>query len=153
MARMNESWHICVLACMNEIWHICVMAHHVTCKESCHTRISHVTHMMESWCTWQWFMSRIWMSHITQSNVPCHAYKWVRSHIGMSRVKHMNESCHKYEWVMSDMKQSCHTYEWVMSQQIIPRQHGTATVHDPAPTGKTFYTQNFSKIQLCTHFE
>ena len=85
--------------------------------------MSHVTHMKESWHTYEWVMSHIWMSHVTHMNESCHTYEWAMSHIWMSHVTHMNESCHTYEWVMSHiwrshvthMKESCHTYEWAMS--------------------------------------
>jgi len=40
-------------------------------------------------------------SHIIHMNDSFHTYEWVMSHVWMSHVTHMNESCHTYEWVMS----------------------------------------------------
>jgi len=69
--------------------------------------MSHVTHMNkscrtcdESCHTYEWVMSRIWMSHVTKES--CHTYEWVMSQ--RSHVTHMNESC----------DESCCTYEWVI---------------------------------------
>ena len=66
---------------------------------------SHVTHMNESYHTYEWVMSQamshMWMSHVTHMNESWRTYEWVMSHIWMSHVTHMNESCHTYEWVMS----------------------------------------------------
>jgi len=82
-----------------------------------------ITHMNESYHTYEWVMSHIWMRPVTHMNASRHTYEWVMSHIWMGRVTHMNESCQTYECVMSriwrshvtHMKESCHTYECVVS--------------------------------------
>jgi len=43
--------------------------------------ISHVTHMNESWHTYEGVVSHVWMSHVTHMNESCHTYEWVMSHI------------------------------------------------------------------------
>jgi len=68
--------------------------------------MSHVTHMNESFHTYEWVMSHIWMSHVTHMNESWHTYEWVMSHIWMSHGAHLNELCHTYEWVMSHIRMS-----------------------------------------------
>ena len=115
--------------------HICDMTH------SCGMTHSYVWHdlsihsqptpalsrcMNESCHTYEWVMSRIWMSRVTHMNESCHTRECVTSHKWMSHVTHTNESCHTYESVMSHiwmshathMNETCHTYEWVMSNII-----------------------------------
>ena len=83
-----------------------------------HIWMCHVTHMNESYHTYEWIMSHIWMSHATHMNESCHTYEWDTTHIWMSHVTHMNESYHTYEWVISHiwmshvtcMHESCHVY-------------------------------------------
>jgi ABC-type transport system involved in Fe-S cluster assembly fused permease/ATPase subunit len=70
---------------------------------------------------------RIWMSHVTHMNESYHTYKWVMSHIWMSHAKYKRvgdanyfshsrtDAVFRYEGVMSHTNESCHTYEWVMS--------------------------------------
>jgi len=91
-------------------------------QHTCNTPATHLQHaaplatwdmlchlMTESYPTYEWVMSHIWISHVTHIHMSCHLYDWVTSHI--------------YEWVMSQicmihvtrMNASCHTYEWVMS--------------------------------------
>ena len=66
--------------------------------------------------SWSWVMSHIWRSHVTHVNESYYTYEWVMSHmcthvnallvlshIWMSHVPHMNESCHRCEWVMTHM--------------------------------------------------
>jgi len=86
---------------------LCIFATLYECVTSL-VWMSYVSHMNE-WChtcmheschTYEWVMSRIWMSHFTRMNESCHTYEWVISHVWMSHVTHMNESCHTYEWVM-----------------------------------------------------
>jgi len=65
------------------------------------TWMSHVTHINESYHTYEWVMSHIWTSPITHMNEWCHTHEWVMSHTWTSHVTHMNGSCHTQEWVMS----------------------------------------------------
>jgi len=93
--------------------------------------------MNESWHTYEWVMSHMWMSHVAHMNESCRTCECVMSHISIGHVTHVNESCLTQEWVMSHiwighehlrarlrciwmkhvthMNQSCHTHEWVMS--------------------------------------
>ena len=88
-------------------------------NESCHIRMSHVTHLNESCHTYEWVMSQIWMSHGTHMNELCHLYEWVLLHIWMSHVTRIHESCYTYTWIISHTwmihvtytNESCHTYE------------------------------------------
>ena len=80
--------------------------------ESCHTYewvmsrlwMSHGTHMNESWHTlsvvWCIQMCDIWICHVIHMKESWHTYEWVMAHIWMSHGTHMNEPCHTYEWVM-----------------------------------------------------
>jgi len=80
--------------------------------------MSHVTSNTYNWV----------MSHVTHMNESYHTYELVMSHRIMSHtwlnyVKHINESCHiqsLHIWLshVTHMNDSCHTYEWVMSHQI-----------------------------------
>jgi len=63
--------------------------------------MSHGTRMDESWHTYGWVMTHIWMSHGTHMNESWHTYEWVMAHIWMSHGTHMNKSWHTYEWVMA----------------------------------------------------
>jgi len=108
-ARMSE-WEKCCRHVSNEIVRsrdLCAL----TMDESCHTyeyvmsRIwmsKNVEDMsrMWSWCPVTCVHSR-WMSHVTPMNESCHTYGWVMSHVWMCHVTHMDESCHTYEYVMS----------------------------------------------------
>ena len=101
--------------------------------------MSHVTHMNESCCTYEWVMLHIrGMSHVAHMSESCHTmnescrtYEWVMSHLWMSYVTPMNESCHTYEWVMSHlwmshvtpMNESCHTYEWTIEWRRNTSRH------------------------------
>jgi len=86
----------------------------------------------ESWHTYEWVMSHVWMSHVAHMNgswhtyeaarsIPgytkesCHTYELVMAHIWMGHGTHITESCRKYEWVRSvtHASESCHTYERV----------------------------------------
>jgi len=92
-----------------------------------HTRMSHVTHMNESWHIHERVMPRETLSHITYTNESCNTHQGVMSRETMScpycrqdwnQVTHVNESYHTYESVMSRtgvpyisrMKTSCHMY-------------------------------------------
>jgi len=89
--------------------------------------------MNESWHTYEWVTSHIWMSHVTHVNESCHTYR-VMSHIWMSHVTHINQSRHTYEWVMSNMWMS-HTshmnesrnasHIWIHHGRHIWTSHGT----------------------------
>jgi len=57
-----------------------------------HVKISHASHMNESWRTHELVMSHIWRSSVTHMNWLCRTRKWVISRTWMSRVIHMNES-------------------------------------------------------------
>ena len=92
----------------------------VTCLQNSSTCVKLNVCLSQSWHTYEWVVSHIWMSHVTHMNESWHTYEWVISHIWMSRDTHMNESCrHTYEWVMSNirmsrlthMNESSHTYE------------------------------------------
>ena len=50
------------------------------------------------------------MSHVTHMNESYHTYEWVMSHTWKSHVTHMNESCPISEWVRSRINESCHTH-------------------------------------------
>jgi len=88
--------------------------------------MSYVTHMNESCHTFEWVMSHIWMSHVTHMNESCLTYEWVMSHIWMSQVSHMNESCHA--WMRPHMNEKSHmfmshvTHAWVLSRMHESRQ-------------------------------
>jgi len=136
---------------MSHIW----MRHVTNMNESCHTydgimshkRMSHVSHRNASricmrssrHCTYDWVMSRMWLSHVASVRESCHtyecvsyAYEWVMSRIEMRRgyawgavdIARMNVSCHTSAWVVSQiwvshgthMHAVCHTYEWVVSR-------------------------------------
>jgi len=85
---------------------------------------SHVTHVIESWRTYEGVRAHMWMSHVTHMNESCHTCEWVMSHIWRSHVTHVNESWRTYEWVrahmwtshFAHMSESCHTYAWLMLQ-------------------------------------
>jgi len=110
---------------------ISITSQHNATNESWHTYewdvsdvwMSHVTYMNESCHTHEWVMAHIWMRHVRRMNGSCHIDEWAMSHVLMSHVTRMNETCQTYEWVMSDlwmghvtdMNESCHIYEWVMS--------------------------------------
>jgi len=66
-----------------------------------HMRMNRITHVNESFYTYEWVMSHTCMSHVTHVNESCHTHEGVMSHIWMSHVIRMNESCHAYERVMS----------------------------------------------------
>ena len=48
-------------------------------------------------------MSHVGMSHVTHMNESYHTYERGMLHVGMSHVTHMSESCHTYEWVMAQV--------------------------------------------------
>jgi len=105
--------------------------------------VSHVTHMNESYPTYESVTSHIWMSVVAHMNESCHTVAHLpRSYVTHSRfhmwhtggpavqrhsVFEINESCHTYEWVMSHIRMShvtqhytrhihmWHTFEWVVS--------------------------------------
>jgi len=104
------------------------------------TWLRHVTHMNESYHTYdivmphmwkgdrmrivsrwvmsriirdEWVMSLVWIRHVAHINESCHARKWVMSHVwkgGWNAHSLQNESCH----ASSVVNESCHSYEWGM---------------------------------------
>ena len=91
--------------------------------------MSHVTHMNESWHTYEWVMSHIRMSHVTPwiihahnrvvncvanlSNESRHTYKWVMAHTWMSHVTPTNESrqtANRVPYRITCMNASSHTW-------------------------------------------
>jgi len=91
------SCHICEWVILH-IW----KSHVAYMNESCHVRMTHVTH--------KWLMSRIRMSHVTHTKESCHTYVWVSLQwfvaqmnllLRMSSVMHTNGSFQAFEWVMS----------------------------------------------------
>ena len=93
----------------------------------------------ESYHTYQWVMSHIWMGHVTQTwrwrtawcsssshvahmNESCHTCEWVMSYIRMSHITHMNGSYDTHVNAASSLLLrfwSCHTYEWVVSLMLM----------------------------------
>ena len=109
--------------------------------------MSHVTHMNESWHTYEWVMSHIWTSHVTNSAcglnhsivvvTPLHShhtYERVMSHIWTFHVTHMNESCHTYEWVMSHTAHAVWTIQSLSSPHPPPQPHLKSLHGVVAPT-------------------
>jgi len=99
----------------------------------------HVTHMTESWHTYEWGMSHIWMSHVTHINEACHVREWGMSHIWMRHVTHVKESWHTYDWVIAHIWMShvthvnelCHTYEGNMAHIWMSRvTHMNVSCHN-----------------------
>ena len=74
MCDMTHSyvWHD---SCMCAIWliHMCGMTHSYVWHDS--FMMSHVTHMNESYHTYEWVMSHIWISHVTHMNESCRTYE------------------------------------------------------------------------------
>jgi len=140
--RTRDELHTCDMSRTRCGWHKDAMIHSsgrwysntpmcVAIQGSCHTYewvmsrvwMSRVTRMNESFQRYEWVITRIWMSYTTCMIETCHTYEWGVSHIWMSHVVHVNESRHTYEWVMSHiwishvthMNESYHTYDRVMS--------------------------------------
>ena len=110
---------------------------------SCHTRqwgasyiwMRPIAHVNESFCTYEWVMSRLLQVFVIAHHVVllmhelCRACEWGVSHILMRHVAHMNESCRtccRYQlqrttscdvWMshVAHMNESCRIYEWVTS--------------------------------------
>jgi len=62
-----------------------------------HVWMSHVTHVNESWHTYECVMSHIWMSHVTPMNASCQTHRappW-------QTCRGVNNTRHMYEWVTS----------------------------------------------------
>jgi len=95
----------------------------------------HVTHMNESWHTYELVTSHmnepchVCMSHVTHLNKSCRTYNascltygWIISQIWMIHVAHLNESCHTYEWKLPHIwNESLYTFERGMSHIWITR--------------------------------
>jgi len=85
------------------------------------SKTRHVTHMNESYYSYEYGMSHLCMSHGAHMNESCRTYQWVMMHIWKSHVTHINESYYSYEWVMShlwtshgaNMNVSCRTYQQI----------------------------------------
>jgi len=123
----NESWRTYTLVMwMSHVTHpLVIWMSHVTCEltyasrrernESLnvqfdmeHQRMSHGTHMNESWLFQFRVMAHIWMSHGTHTNelsLTCeaqmneswHKHKSVMSHTWMSHDTQTNGSCHTHQ--------------------------------------------------------
>jgi len=97
--------------------------------------MSHVAHMNESYCTYEWVMSQIglcWMSYMALlDGRPRHPWMWhvtpwmwhvqcVTSHMSMSHIAHTNESCRTNGSGCCSsttlVNESCHTYHRVTSR-------------------------------------
>ena len=88
---------------------------------SCHTSMSHVTYMNESYyrCTWVCMrdrggrvcLSARWMSHVTQINESCHTYECVTLMVYMNVYAWEGRA----SWFEHSMNASCHVDQWVMS--------------------------------------
>ena len=105
LSLMNESTCILVATPMDESYHTWTSP---TTHEwvVSHIWMRHVTHINESWHTYEWVMSHTWTSPTT--------HEWVMSHIWMRHNTLMNESCHTYEWVMSHIWMSHVTHtKWM----------------------------------------
>jgi len=137
MPRMNTSrhtWHW-PADCREALWspsylsNMSSMSQVSHMNESCHVCIVYMSHMEQSYVTYEWFICHIWISHITRVT-DLHVTKKLFQALhtfptcqGMSQVSHMNESCHVFISYMSHMNESCPiakmarhvTYEWVMS--------------------------------------
>jgi len=94
--------------------------------------MNHVTHVNESWHTYEWNRSHIWMSHVTHMNESCRKYTpflelrftdfWVKPHIRMSRTTHIvphmcglslkseSHSWHTHSWHVT------HSWQWHMNE-------------------------------------
>jgi len=123
----RTSVYVCVCVGGGELLCMCVcMCERVWERgnESCHAWkwvmptcqivwMRRVTHINESYHTYSWLMSRVWMSHVTHTlgtRWQCHV-----QNVWMSHVAHRNESCHTWTSRVTHMNESCHTCEWVMS--------------------------------------
>ena len=84
--------------------------------------MSHFARMNESFRTYEWVISHVWMSHFASMNESWHslgpngdAYhdklQWV-THTWMRHVTHINASCHPFQWIMSRI---IGLVEWVMT--------------------------------------
>jgi len=150
VTHINEARH----AYERIVWHIWV-SHLTHINKQCHAplqphshlltakgfvQMSHVTHMNESYRTYEWVMSHIWTSHVTDLDSLRHSrvkaerfvykcnvvvYGLWHSTYCTSHVTHMNGSYYTYEWVMSHIwmshvthtNESCHICEWVNDGQ------------------------------------
>ena len=75
-------------------------------------------------------MSRIWNRHVSHMNESFHTYEWVISHIRMSHITHTNESCLTYAVISHIwMVQLMHACDMTYLQVIhICRYYGVATI-------------------------
>jgi len=105
--HMNESWRtyewVMAHIRMSHVTYQCVITHankvhkHMQqtthgAYESCRVCMSHVTHVNESWHTYEWLMTHIWMSHGAHTNESCHM--WMRNNT--------------FEWVYRQVQQTMH---------------------------------------------
>jgi len=105
------------MSCNTPQWNL--TKKNLSCRQECRTHalqwshcaargMSHVTHINESRCTYEWVMAHVSMSHGTHMNESWHTYEWVMAHIWMSHAHmsmshdtHMTETWRTYEWVMA----------------------------------------------------
>ena len=66
--------------------------------------------MHKSYATYDWAVSRIWMSY--------HNYKCVVQHVRMSHVPHVNQSCHAYQRVISRIEMMYFPHMNLMSPEL-----------------------------------
>ena len=91
---------------------------HLNATNSMSRRNPQLPYMNESFPTYEWVMSHIWMNHVPHTNESCHTYEWVERTFarpsGRMVSQHTNESCHTYEWVMSHI--------WMIWTGLFPDQ-------------------------------
>jgi len=78
--------------------------------------MSHGTHMNESWHTYKWVMSHMWMSHVADTNESCSVVyfgvEWVTLQIRMSHhMCDMTRNC-----IVTWISHMCATCDWVTLQ-------------------------------------
>jgi len=88
MSRTNASRHTCerVMA------HVSNLDWQPHMSETCHTWMSHVTHVDESCRTHEWIMPAICMSHVTHMNGSCHPYERDMSHAILKKINRRTTS-------------------------------------------------------------
>ena len=90
-------WHDSFI-CVPWLIHMCAMTHSYVCHDSFMQVKSNLGGSFIFRCRSVW---KHVYSHVTHMNESFHTYKWVISHIWMSHGTHMNESYHTHKWVMS----------------------------------------------------
>jgi len=150
--------HMCDVTCSHVPWlvrmchvtllnELCTNSYTGTPRHTCTVAaMSHGTHMDESWHTYEWVYTYIYVCihRHTEAYVRsgCSTNEWVMLHIRMSHDTRMNEYTHIYTYVntgtprftcavaATHMNESCCTYEWVMA-------HISMSIH--------IYTQIFTQ--------